>query len=149
VEEVLDSFQREMIRDESIQPMSRAVARIHVVEEARHIQYARAELARNFERLGTVGKAYTRLLFAISSAVATRRLIHPQVYAAVGLDPKTAAKAARRNPHWRATRQWAARKIVDFARDVGLIAGPATFVWRRLGVLPTEESTAQVRASAV
>ena len=148
VEEVLDTFQREMIRDETIQPLSTAVARIHVVEEARHIQYARAELARNFDNLSPFEKVYTRLLFAIASAVATRRLIHPNVYAAVGLDPKAAARAARRNPNWRETRRWAASKIVSFASEIGLIAGPAKFIWKLIGVLPENSPAEAVGASA-
>ncbi|HEV3174031.1 MAG TPA: diiron oxygenase, partial [Actinocrinis sp.] len=45
-EEVIDRFQREMVDDERIQPLMRMVNRIHIVEEARHIGFARAELTR-------------------------------------------------------------------------------------------------------
>ena len=45
-EEVLDIFQRELIADERVQPLTRAVSRIHVVEEARHMRFARDEIAR-------------------------------------------------------------------------------------------------------
>ncbi|HNA98514.1 MAG TPA: diiron oxygenase, partial [Marmoricola sp.] len=36
-EEILDSWQREMLHDESIQPVVRMVSKIHVLEEARHM----------------------------------------------------------------------------------------------------------------
>ena len=41
VEEFTDAMQREMVRDETLQPLARSVARIHVIEEARHIGYAK------------------------------------------------------------------------------------------------------------
>ncbi|MDX6284847.1 MAG: hypothetical protein QOG53_332 [Frankiales bacterium] len=135
VEEILDVRQREVMRDESLQPLAREVSRIHVVEEARHMRYARDEVARKFDELSTLDKAHTRLVFAVVVAIATRRLIHPDVYAAVGLDPREAARVARRNPHWRATQVWAAARATAFCREVGLIAGPSALIWRRLGLL--------------
>jgi hypothetical protein len=135
VEEILDVRQREGMRDESLQSLSRDVSRLHVIEEARHLRYARDEVARKFNQLSPLDKAHTRLMFAIAAGIATRRLIHPDVYAAVGLDPREAHRAARRNPHWQATQQWAAERAVTFCREVGLIAGPSTLIWRRLGLL--------------
>jgi hypothetical protein len=135
VEEILDIRQREAMRDESLQPLAREVSRLHVVEEARHMRYARDEVARKFHKLSALDKAHTRLVFAIVATIATRRLIHPGVYAAVGLDPREAKRAARRNPHWHATQKWAADRVVTFCREVGLIAGPSALMWRRLGLL--------------
>ena len=113
----------------------REICRLHVVEEARHIRYAREELARSFGQLPAFARAHQRFVFSIVVWVATRHLIHPQVYAAVGLDPREATRAARRNPHWRATQAWAASKVVAFCKEVGLIGGPGTFIWKRLGLL--------------
>src|SRR5439155_25731272 len=50
-EETLDTFQREAMNDERVQPLVRAVNRIHVVEEARHVRYARDEVARQMAAL--------------------------------------------------------------------------------------------------
>ena len=50
-EEVLDILQRDLIRDERVQPLSREVSRIHVLEEARHMRFAREELARRAPQL--------------------------------------------------------------------------------------------------
>ena len=49
-EEILDSLQREAAADESVQPLVRMVSKIHVVEEARHVRYAREELAAQVSR---------------------------------------------------------------------------------------------------
>ena len=45
-EEILDRWQREMMKDERVQPLTRMVSRIHVLEEARHMTFAREEVER-------------------------------------------------------------------------------------------------------
>ena len=50
-EEITDRYQREMAADDSIQPIVRMVNKIHILEEARHIGFARAELTRSAARL--------------------------------------------------------------------------------------------------
>lgn len=135
VEEILDVLQREQMADESLQPMVQKVSRIHVIEEARHIRYAREETLRQWPRLGPLGRAYSRFILALAVYLATTRLIDPKVYAAAGLDVDEAVAAAAANPHWRQTKQFAARKVVKFLDEVGLIAGPGKLLWRRAGVL--------------
>lgn len=135
VEELLDAVQREQMVDESLQPMVQKVSWIHVVEEARHIRYAREELLRQWTRLGWLGRAYSRFVLAQIVYFSTTRLIDPKVYAAVGLDVKEAVAAAAANPHWRQTKQFAARKVIEFFNQVGLIAGPGKRFWRRACVL--------------
>ncbi|HSL08990.1 MAG TPA: diiron oxygenase [Pseudonocardiaceae bacterium] len=135
VEEILDVLQREQMADESLQPMVQKVSRIHVIEEARHIRYAREETLRQWPRLGRLSRAYSRLILAVAVYIATTRLIDPKVYAAAGLDVDEAVAAAAANPHWRQTKQFAARKVVTFFNDVGLIAGPGKLFWRWAGVL--------------
>ncbi|HYZ37352.1 MAG TPA: diiron oxygenase [Pseudonocardiaceae bacterium] len=133
VEEILDALQREQMVDESLQPIVQKVSWIHVVEEARHIRYAREELLRQRPRLGPLGRAYSRFILALVVYFSTTRLIDPKVYAAVGLDVDEAVAAAAANPHWRQTKQFAARKIIDLFTQVGLIGWKP--LWRRAGVL--------------
>ncbi len=51
-EEPVDRWQREQMNDERIQPLIRMVSRIHVLEEARHVTFAREELERSVARMG-------------------------------------------------------------------------------------------------
>ena len=102
-EELLDSFQREIMTDESLQPLIRVVSRIHVIEESRHVRFAQEELARQVEATGWVGLAYSRLVIGRAAYSVARRLVHPRVYAAVGIDPAAGAAAAQANPHFHAT----------------------------------------------
>jgi P-aminobenzoate N-oxygenase AurF len=135
VEEILDALQREQMADESLQLVAQKVSRIHVIEEARHIRYAREETLRQWPRLGPLGRAYSRFILAVVVYIATTRLIDPKVYAAAGLDVDEAVAAAAANPHWRQTKQFAARKVITFFHEVGLIAGPGKLFWRRAGML--------------
>ncbi|GAA2560392.1 AurF N-oxygenase family protein [Pseudonocardia hydrocarbonoxydans] len=129
-EETLDQFQRESMRDERVQPLSRMVNRIHVTEEARHVRWAREELARLMPRLTAHQRRVARTLTPVVSFVVIRSLIHPSVYASVGLDPATARRAALANPHHRESIAWSARKLMPFLREVGIVGGPLTRLWR-------------------
>jgi hypothetical protein len=134
-EEMLDAFQREAMADETIQPLIRMVSRIHVVEEARHVRFARDELARQVEAAGPVALGYARLVIGRAAYSITRRLVHPRAYAAVGIPPAVGVAAARANPHWRATLRWSAQRIAEHLTELGLIAGPGRLLWRRAGLL--------------
>jgi hypothetical protein len=123
VEEVLDAMQRLTMVDEAVQPLSRQVCRLHVVEEARHIRYARAELAQVAARLPVAERAVSRLLLAGVAAVIMKRMPNPEVYAAVGIRPADGYRAAQASPHWQATRRRQCGKVLGFLDEQGLV-GP-------------------------
>jgi len=131
VEEILDQLQREAMRDETVQPLTRAVNTIHVTEEARHVRYAREELIRIMPRVNAAQKQIGRYLSARIAFVVARNLVHPDVYACVGIDPEVGRKAALANPHHQETLRWSARKLVPFLRAQGLIGGPSEALWRK------------------
>jgi hypothetical protein len=134
-EEILDSFQREIMADESLQPLIRMVSRVHVVEESRHITYAREELVRQVETAGPIGLRYSRLVIGRAAYMIAGRLINPEVYRAVGIPPEAGAAAARSNPEFRATLAWAARRGYQYLSELGLVAGPGRALWRRAGLI--------------
>jgi len=130
-EEIPDRFQREQAADESIQPLMRMVNRIHILEEARHISFARAELPRSVSETGPAGMAYHRVLTARFAFIVASNLINPLVYRSVGLDPRAARAAALANPHYRQTLRFGGEKIVAFLTANGLIGSPGRYWWRR------------------
>ncbi|WP_354638851.1 AurF N-oxygenase family protein [Kitasatospora camelliae] len=136
VEEFTDAMQREMIRDESLQPLARSVARIHVVEEARHIGYAKPELERRWASLSAPRRAVFRRALALLARQSVAEIVHPRVYALAGLDPRAARQAAARNPYWRDARVDWARKAVEFFAELGIIDRSVEGLWRRAGLLP-------------
>jgi hypothetical protein len=134
-EEILDALQREAAADESVQPLVRMVSRIHVIEEARHVRYAREELARQVRAAGTRRLAFDRIVIARSAYLIGNRLISPEVYRSVGLTPEAGRQAARANPHFQETLRWAGERVVAYLRDLDLIGGPGMALWRRSGLL--------------
>src|SRR4051795_1929587 len=130
-EEILDIFQRDLMRDERVQPLTRATSQIHVVEEARHMRFAREEIARRTPELSRWQLRRHRSVVAAVAAIVVDNLVQPGVYASVGLDPEEARKAARGNDHYAAKLRAASTGLVTFLRDAGLIGGPSEALWRR------------------
>ena len=130
-EEVTDRLQRATMNDEAIHPLVRMVNRIHVIEEARHVRYAREEVARLMPQMGPIAKLLNNTVAAVVSSFVVGVLINPHVYAHVGLDPKVAARVARKNPHHRETRRWLAEKIMAFLTEQGMVSGPARAIYKR------------------
>ncbi|TNC23195.1 AurF N-oxygenase family protein [Amycolatopsis alkalitolerans] len=130
-EEVLDRIQRESMADENVQPLIRMVNRIHVLEEARHVTFAREEVTRGMAGMSKAELAYQRWLLASVSFAITRSLINPRVYAAVGLPPRQAWETAMANPHFQETMRWAGERIMAFLDEVGLVGAPGMRMWRK------------------
>ncbi|MEJ2860909.1 AurF N-oxygenase family protein [Actinomycetospora flava] len=130
-EEVLDRLQREQANDERIQPLMRQVNRIHIMEEARHVSFARDEVTRGMATLSRAEKAYQRFIIAYISMFVVRSLINPKVYEAVGIDPAVGRRAALGNPNHREMIRWAGEKIMPFLDEAGLVGRPGMTWWRR------------------
>lgn len=134
-EEILDRIQRESMADPAVQPLVRMVNRIHVLEEARHVTFARQEVVRGMAKLRKWELPYQRLLIAIVSYAITKSLINPRVYTAVGLDRAEAVRAAASNPHQKATIKWSGERIMKFLDEAGLVGWPGMRWWRASGLL--------------
>lgn len=135
-EELLDRLQREGMADARLQPMSRMVSRIHVIEEARHVRFAREELVREMEQAHRGPALWFHQVFAaFAAAVIAGSIVSPKIYESVGLDPRRARRVARRNPEFHRTTQWMAEKIIPFLDEVGMINPVARFVYRRAHLL--------------
>lgn len=134
-EEIFERIQRELARDESVQPLVRAMSRIHVVEEARHIGFARAELERVVPQLTRLQRSALRTMLAIAIKTFVSETFNPRMYQRAGLDPRLARKVALANPNNRDTFKWAAQRITNHYRDIGLIGGRSETIWKQVGFL--------------
>ncbi len=132
IEDVLDKMQREIMTDERVQPRVRMVNRIHVLEEARHMTFAREELTRSMERSGSLTVAISRVVVGLAVYLNPVLQMHPRVYKNVGLDPYEARRQALANPHRKEAARRHAERFVSTMRDAGLIEGRlATALWKR------------------
>jgi hypothetical protein len=130
-EEILDIFQRDLMKDERVQPLTRATSQIHVVEEARHMRFAREEIARRTPELTNFQLWRHRTAVASVAAIVADNLVQPEVYASVGLDPAEAKAVARGNRHYGDKLRDASSGLVTFLRDVGLVGGASELLWKR------------------
>ncbi|WP_086663102.1 AurF N-oxygenase family protein [Lentzea kentuckyensis] len=130
-EEILDRLQREAMNDETVQPIVRMVNRIHVLEEARHVRFAREELLRGMGELKGYELPYQKWLVGYVSMMITRTIINPDVYAAVGLDVREARRQALGNERFQETIRWSGERIMSFLDEAGLVGKPGMRSWRR------------------
>lgn len=133
-EEILDLMQRDWMRDERVQPITRTLSRIHVVEEARHMRFAREEIVRRVQRLSAVQRATERASLAGAAYFITSSLVNPQVYAAAGVDVDRAVAAARANEHYKAKLRAGAAKLMAFLAEADLVGGPSKLAYSRVNL---------------
>ncbi|MEV8317532.1 diiron oxygenase [Streptomyces sp. NPDC059900] len=134
-EEILDWMQRLTFPDERVQTLVRGVTRIHVVEEARHVRYAREELRRQMVTAPRWSQEFTRLTSGEFARVFSIAFINPDVYTNVGLDKRQAMAQVKASPHRREVMQTGAKRLTDFLDDIGVLRGAGRRLWRSSGLL--------------
>ncbi|MFF1377177.1 diiron oxygenase [Streptomyces sp. NPDC058308] len=134
-EEVLDWMQRLTFPDERVQTLVRGVTRIHVVEEARHVRYAREELRRQMVTAPRWERELTRLSCGEAARVFSIAFVNPQVYTNVGLDRREAVAQVKASGHRREVMQTGAKRLTDFLDDIGVMRGVGRRLWRSSGLL--------------
>lgn len=129
-EEILDTWQRELMKDERVEPLVRMVSRIHVLEEARHMTFARDEVASMLPRLSKAQLLYHQVVCAQVVTMVARSLVNPEVYTCVGIDPRQGRRAALGNPNYRETLRWMGEKPVAWLRGQGMIPRHQEKAWQ-------------------
>ncbi|MEV0254271.1 diiron oxygenase [Streptomyces sp. NPDC050732] len=134
-EEILDWMQRLTFPDERVQTLVRGVTRIHVVEEARHVRYAREELRRQMVTAPRWERELTRLSCGEAARVFSIAFVNPEVYTNVGLDRREAVAQVKASGHRREVMQSGAKRLTDFLDDIGVMRGVGRRLWRSSGLL--------------
>ncbi|MEX1654533.1 diiron oxygenase [Streptomyces pseudovenezuelae] len=134
-EEILDWMQRLTFPDERVQPLIRGVTRIHVVEEARHVRYAREELRRQMVSAPRWSQEFTRVTSGEFARVFSVAFVNPDVYTNVGLDQREALAQVKASGHRRDVMQTGAKRLTDFLDDIGVLRGVGRRLWRSSGLL--------------
>ncbi|MFF7229666.1 para-aminobenzoate N-oxygenase AurF [Streptomyces sp. 2333.5] len=134
-EEILDWMQRLTFPDERVQTIVRGVTRIHVVEEARHVRYAREELRRQMVTAPRWERELTRISSGEAARVFSLAFVNPDVYPHVGLDRREALAQVKASGHRREVMQSGAKRLTDFLDEIGVLRGPGRRLWRRSGLL--------------
>ncbi|MEU6334615.1 diiron oxygenase [Streptomyces cellulosae] len=130
-EEVLDVMQRDWMRDERVAPFVRTINNIHVVEESRHMMFAREETRKHLARAGRVRRRVQAMLVASAAYVIVTSMVNPKVYANAGLDEKRALREARANEHHKSMVRASCAGLMEFLSSAGLLTRPALFFYKR------------------
>jgi hypothetical protein len=134
-EEIFDALQRQILDDPELQPIVKQVMRIHVTEEARHIQFARDGLRQQVPAMPRYRRAYLANLHGIGGPFYRYLFTVPLVYRRIGLDAGDTRRMARANPNFHAACRSAFAPLAAFFEEVGLMGRLGRRMWRRAGFL--------------
>jgi hypothetical protein len=140
VEELLDSMNRATMRDERVHPTSRAMARLHVLEEARHVSFAKTYLAESWPTLAADARRVVVEAAPVLVSVVAELSVDPAVYEE--LDIEGGADLARANPHHRRVLVDGLSKLTTFLAELGIIDDSNRATWSALGLLELEAAAA-------
>ncbi|WNI20974.1 diiron oxygenase [Streptomyces sp. ITFR-16] len=130
-EEVLDVMQRDWMRDERVAPFVRTINNIHVVEESRHMKFARDETRKRLRGAGPVRRQINSLVIAIASYYIVTSMVNREVYANAGLDPARALPEAKANEHHKSLMRSSCSGLMEFLASARLLTKPALFFYKR------------------
>ncbi|MBP3083191.1 diiron oxygenase [Mycolicibacterium fortuitum] len=137
-EEIFDSLQRQMMDDPELQPMVQRLMRIHVTEEARHIQFARDGLRQRTPSMRWYTRAWVANLNGVGGYFFRYLFTNKVQYARVGLDARAARRIARASAHRREVQVSGFAPLAAFLEEVGLMGRIGRRMWRRSGFLPAQ-----------
>ncbi|MEU6122544.1 diiron oxygenase [Streptomyces sp. NPDC047123] len=130
-EEVLDVMQRDWMRDERVVPFVRTINNIHVVEESRHMKFARDQTRKQLAGAGRTRRGINALVIAIASYVIVTSMVNRKVYANAGLDEERALAEAKANEHHKSMMRSSCAGLMEFLASCGLLTKPALVFYKR------------------
>ncbi|NIH79749.1 AurF N-oxygenase family protein [Amycolatopsis viridis] len=134
-EEVLDVMQRDWMRDERVVPFVRTINNIHVVEESRHMKFAREETRERLKGAGPLRRQYNALVVSIAAYFIVSSMVNPKVYANAGLDTRRALREAKANEHHKAMLRSSCAGLMEFLNSAGLLTRAAAVFYKRANLL--------------
>src|SRR5271163_1674272 len=130
-EEIFDSLQRQMMEDPELQPIIQRLMRIHVTEEARHIQFARDGLRKRAPQMRRPERWFVGNVNGLGGWFFRYLFTNPVPYARAGLDGRQARRAARTSAHRHEVQVAGFAPLADFLTEVGLLGPMARRGWTR------------------
>ncbi|WP_375488401.1 diiron oxygenase [uncultured Mycobacterium sp.] len=134
-EEIFDSLQRQMMDDPELQPMVQRLMRIHVTEEARHIQFARDGLRKRAADMPRINRWFFANINGLGGLFFRYLFSNPIPYARAGLDVREARRSVLTSAHRHEVQVSGFAPLASFLTEVGLMGPIARRQWRRSGFL--------------
>ncbi|NLU69397.1 diiron oxygenase [Streptomyces sp. HNM0574] len=130
-EEVLDVMQRDWMRDERVVPFVRTINNIHVVEESRHMKFARDETRERMRNAGRLRRQLSAFVIAVAAYVITTSMVSRDVYRNAGLDTERAMAERKHNEHHKSMMRSSCSGLMDFLASSRLLTRPALLFYKR------------------
>jgi P-aminobenzoate N-oxygenase AurF len=130
-EEIFDSLQRRMMDDPQLQPIIQRLMRIHVTEEARHIQFARDGARKRAAEMPRINRWFMANINGLGGYFFNYLFSNPVPYARTGLDARRARRAARTSAHRREVQVAGFAPLAAFLTEIGLMGWIARRAWKR------------------
>ncbi|WP_237421505.1 diiron oxygenase [Gordonia sp. SID5947] len=134
-EEVLDVFQRGCMRDDRVLPFIRTVNEIHVLEESRHMKFAREEVRESMEGVGWARRQFSALYVSLGAYFIVSSLVQKKAFADAGLDADRAVAEMNSNSHFQSMIRSSCAHLMEFLDEVGLLTRPAMYYYRKANML--------------
>ncbi|BBY05488.1 AurF N-oxygenase family protein [Mycobacterium noviomagense] len=134
-EEIFDSLQRQMMDDPELQPMVQRLMRIHVTEEARHIQFARDGLRKRVAEMPRLNRWFIANINGLGGLFFRYLFSNPIPYARAGLNVREARRTVLSSAHRHEVQISGFAPLAAFLAEVGLMGPIARRQWRRSGFL--------------
>ncbi|WP_299572488.1 diiron oxygenase [uncultured Williamsia sp.] len=134
-EEILDVLQRGSLGDRRVLPLIQTVNEVHVLEESRHMRFAREQVREAMVGAGRLRRASSAVLVALGAEMIVINLVRPQVFADAGLDKRRAVGEMIANEHRHAMLRGSCVHLMQFLDEVGLLTPTAARIYRRCHLL--------------
>jgi len=131
IEELLDHANRATMKDDRVHPLSRQIAKLHVLEEARHVGFAKTFLAEVWPTLDPVDQDVVTVAAPELVAEIVSLSLHPGVFETLGITG--GFEMAKASPAYRANVIAGLEKLTSFLADTGIIVDRAR--WVELGLV--------------
>ncbi|MDV6271387.1 AurF N-oxygenase family protein [Rhodococcus globerulus] len=134
-EEIFDVMQRDWMTSGNVAAPIRRSAYIHVVEESRHMAYARRKIRDQLIGLSRVRRFMSTLIIAMGTHVIAKSLINRRIYDDLGLDWNDVRSNIDENEHHRMMFRRAAEPFIEFLSQEGLLNFGARWIYRKSNLL--------------
>lgn len=133
VEELLDAANRATMKDDRVHSISRQIARLHVLEEARHVSFAKTYLTEVWPTLSPEDREAATSFAPTAVAAVVERTVDPEVYDTLGI--AGGEEMARTNPHHQEKVVAGLAKLTTFLTELGVIDDEHRGNWEDLGLV--------------
>jgi P-aminobenzoate N-oxygenase AurF len=143
-EDPIDYVQRQMLRRsrKHIHPLLRRIMQAHVIEEARHMSFARHNLRKRVPELSINRRRRLSVCVPLILGIMGRVMMQasPQIAREYHIPPEVVNAAYRKNPIHRMRMHGASAKLFGLCDELGLMNRWSVCLWRMMRILPESEA---------